>query len=46
VVITEGGIIMAGQAECPADRLVRSTWVLTRQNGQWCVAAYQNSPAN
>ncbi len=46
VVITEGGIIMAGQAECPADRLVRSTWVLTRQSGQWCVAAYQNSPAN
>jgi uncharacterized protein (TIGR02246 family) len=46
VVITEGGIIMAGQAECPAERLVRSTWVLTRQDEQWYVAAYQNSPAN
>jgi uncharacterized protein (TIGR02246 family) len=46
VVITEGGIIMAGQAKCPAERLVRSTWVLTKQDEQWYVAAYQNSPAN
>jgi uncharacterized protein (TIGR02246 family) len=46
VVITEGGILMAGQTELPADRAVRATWVLTRQDEQWSVAAYQNSPAN
>ena len=46
VVITEGGILMAGQTEIPSERLVRATWVLTKQDGQWFVAAYQNSPAN
>jgi uncharacterized protein (TIGR02246 family) len=46
VVITEGGILMVGQTELPAERRVRATWVLTRRNEQWYVAAYQNSPAN
>jgi uncharacterized protein (TIGR02246 family) len=46
VVITEGGVLMAGQTELPSERLVRATWVLTRQDGEWYVAAYQNSPAN
>ena len=46
VVITEGGVLMAGQAEVPAERQVRSTWVLARQDEQWLVVAYQNSPAN
>jgi uncharacterized protein (TIGR02246 family) len=46
VVITEGGVLMAGQAELPAERLVRATWVLAKQNEEWFVAAYQNSPAN
>ena len=46
VVITEGGVLMAGQSELPAERRVRATWVLTKQNEQWYVGAYQNSPAN
>jgi uncharacterized protein (TIGR02246 family) len=46
VVITEGGILMAGQTEIPAEGLVRCTWVLTRQDEQWYVVAYHNSPAN
>jgi uncharacterized protein (TIGR02246 family) len=46
VVITEGGVLMAGQTELPAERLVRATWVLAKRNKQWYVAAYQNSPAN
>ena len=46
VVITEGGVLMAGQAELPSERLVRATWVLTKQDERWYVAAYQNSPAN
>jgi uncharacterized protein (TIGR02246 family) len=46
IIITEGGIVMAGQAEVPADRVVRATWVLTKQDERWLVAAYQNSPAN
>jgi uncharacterized protein (TIGR02246 family) len=46
VVISEGGILMAGQTELPPDRLVRATWVLTKKPDRWYVAAYQNSPAN
>jgi uncharacterized protein (TIGR02246 family) len=46
VVITEGGVLMAGQSELPSERLVRATWILTNQDGQWYVAAYQNSPAH
>ena len=46
VVISEGGVLMAGQGELPAERLVRATWVLAKHNEQWFVAAYQNSPAN
>jgi uncharacterized protein (TIGR02246 family) len=46
IVVTEGGVLMAGQTELPPERLVRATWVLTKRNGQWYIAAYQNSPAN
>ena len=46
VVITQGGVLMAGQSEVPPERIVRATWVLTRMNDHWYVAAYQSSPAN
>jgi uncharacterized protein (TIGR02246 family) len=46
IVISEGGVVMAGQTEVPADRVVRATWVLTKQDGRWLVAAYQNSAAH
>jgi uncharacterized protein (TIGR02246 family) len=46
VVVSEGGVIMAGHDDVPAERMVRATWALTKQDGQWLVAAYQNSPAN
>jgi uncharacterized protein (TIGR02246 family) len=43
VVISESGVLMAGETELPSARLVRCTWLLTRQEEQWYVAAYQNS---
>ena len=46
VVITEGGVLMAGQDELPSERRVRATWVLTNRDGRWYVAAYHNSPAD
>ncbi len=46
VVISEGGILMAGETACPAERLVRATWVLVKQDGTWFIAAYHNCPAN
>jgi uncharacterized protein (TIGR02246 family) len=46
VIIAEGGILLAGQDEVPAERLVRATWVLVQQDEQWKVVAYHNSPLN
>jgi uncharacterized protein (TIGR02246 family) len=46
VVISEGGILMAGQTEPAVGGRVRATWVLAKRGGQWWVAAYHNSPAD
>jgi uncharacterized protein (TIGR02246 family) len=46
IVITEGGILMTGETELPSERMVRATWVLSKVDGQWYVAAYQNSSAD
>jgi uncharacterized protein (TIGR02246 family) len=46
VVITEGGVLMAGQTVLSPEHRVRATWVLAKRDGQWCIAAYHNSPAD
>lgn len=45
VVVSETGILFPGETEAPADRTAMATWVLTRQDGRWLIAAFQNSPA-
>jgi uncharacterized protein (TIGR02246 family) len=42
VMISEGGVVPAGEHEIPADRVVRATWTIIRQDGAWRIAAYQN----
>ncbi|MFE2344927.1 SgcJ/EcaC family oxidoreductase [Streptomyces sp. NPDC059431] len=44
VVITHGGVIAPGETEVADARAVRATWVAAKQNGEWHLAAYQNSP--
>ncbi len=44
IVVSEGGIIFAGESTCPSDRMVRATWVVAKRDGHWFVAAYHNSP--
>ena len=41
---THGGILAPGQKEIPPELAVRSTWVCQKKNGEWQLAAYQNSP--
>jgi uncharacterized protein (TIGR02246 family) len=41
---THGGILAPGETEIDPELAVRSTWVTVRQNGEWLLAGYQNSP--
>jgi uncharacterized protein (TIGR02246 family) len=46
IMVSEGGIVFPGESTCPADRMVRATWVMSKRDGHWFVAAYHNSPLN
>lgn len=43
VVTSESGVMLIGENEVPAPRMVLATWVLTRRQGQWLIASYHNS---
>ncbi|MES9602574.1 SgcJ/EcaC family oxidoreductase [Actinomadura sp. NPDC000929] len=45
IVVSRAGIIMAGEQEFPPKRERLATWVLSRRDGRWLVAAYANAPA-
>ena len=44
IVVSESGILFAGQTEVPDTGKVNATWVFERRDGQWLIAAYHNSP--
>jgi uncharacterized protein (TIGR02246 family) len=44
IVVSESGILFAGQTEVPDAGKVNATWVFERRDGQWLIAAYHNSP--
>jgi uncharacterized protein (TIGR02246 family) len=44
IVISESGILLAGETEVPDSRKVNATWVFEKRDGQWLIAAYHNSP--
>jgi uncharacterized protein (TIGR02246 family) len=46
VVISSAGILMAGEQRVPAERERTSTWVLSKQDGQWLVVAFSSTPAH
>jgi uncharacterized protein (TIGR02246 family) len=41
-VITEGGVIAAGQAGLSPSDAIRATWTLVQRDGRWLLAIYQN----
>jgi len=45
IVVSRSGILMAGEESVPAERARYATWVLVRDDGDWKVAAYANTPA-
>ncbi|HUZ25816.1 MAG TPA: SgcJ/EcaC family oxidoreductase [Streptosporangiaceae bacterium] len=44
LVITQGGVLAAGQAEVSAEQAIRASWLLARQGSEWLITAYQNTP--
>jgi uncharacterized protein (TIGR02246 family) len=44
VVITEGGVLPAGETELGKYGAVRATWVSVRHDGQWRLFSQQTSP--
>ena len=44
IVVSESGILFAGQTDVPDTGRVNATWVFEKRDGQWFIAAYHNSP--
>jgi uncharacterized protein (TIGR02246 family) len=44
IVVSESGILFAGETEVPDTRRVNATWVLEKRDDRWLIAAYHNSP--
>jgi uncharacterized protein (TIGR02246 family) len=44
IVVSESGILFAGETEVRDTGMVNATWVFEKRDGQWLIAAYHNSP--
>lgn len=47
ILLSDGGVIGAGETEVSQDSAIRASWLAVRQDdGEWLLAAYQNTPRN
>ncbi|WJK42572.1 SgcJ/EcaC family oxidoreductase [Solwaraspora sp. WMMA2056] len=44
LMLTEGGVLLPGETDVADGRAIRASWLATKVNGQWHLAAYQNTP--
>ncbi len=42
--LTQGGVIPAGESELPSEAAIRASWILVKRNRKWLLAVYQNCP--
>lgn len=46
VLVTRGGVLAPGETEPAPERTIHASWIVVKQDGQWSLAGYQNSPRN
>jgi uncharacterized protein (TIGR02246 family) len=44
ILLSQGGVLEKGETEVSETGAIRASWLVVRQDGQWRLAAYQNSP--
>ncbi|WP_067815098.1 SgcJ/EcaC family oxidoreductase [Actinomadura kijaniata] len=45
LLLTQGGVLAAGESEVSDEQAIRASWLCVKRDGEWRLAAYQNSPA-
>ncbi|MFH9611375.1 SgcJ/EcaC family oxidoreductase [Streptomyces sp. NPDC017448] len=44
ILVTQGGVMAAGEDAVAPEKEIRATWVLGKRDGVWLIDAYHNSP--
>jgi uncharacterized protein (TIGR02246 family) len=44
ILLTQGGVLEPGQTEVNETTAIRASWTAVKRDGQWVLAAYQNTP--
>lgn len=44
ILLSQGGVLETGESEVSDTNAIRASWLVVKRDGEWLLAAYQNSP--